>query len=125
MSSSTEITDAEAENEEKKSPSPTPKDFSRKKLLKEAMRDIFVSVLLVILTTFFTQGDFQKSPTSSILASGIIKFCTLMIFFNFCPLSSFTYYIILATSIDPILPPTGTVRFPSQMTFGGGFFEIT
>ena len=97
MSSSTEITDAEAENEEKKSPSPTPKDFSRKKLLKEAMRDIFVSVLLVILTTFFTQGDFQKSPTSSILASGIIKFCTLMIFFKFL---SIVFFYILYNSSD-------------------------
>ena len=69
MSSSTEIVDAETENEEKNVPK---QPSQRKRLLKEAMRDIIFSVALVILTTLVTQGDFdlQNSPTTSILASG-------------------------------------------------------
>ena len=44
---------------------------SRKKLIRDAMMDILVSIILLILTTLVTYGDFQKSPTaSSILASG-------------------------------------------------------
>ena len=67
MSSSSEIDKTETvDNEAEKDVSAPP----RKKLLKEAMRDIFVSTLLVILTILITQADFQKSPTSSLLASG-------------------------------------------------------
>ena len=67
MSSSSEIDKTETvDNEAEKDVSAPP----RKKLLTEAMRDIFVSTLLVILTILITQADFQKSPTSSLLASG-------------------------------------------------------
>ena len=77
MSSSSEIDKTETvDNEAEKDVSAPP----RKKLLKEAMRDIFVSTLLVILTILITQADFQKSPTSSLLASG--KYLELD-FYNF------------------------------------------
>ena len=69
MSSSTDKSDAATENEEDNS---SEQNISKKKLLKEAMREIFVSVALVILTTLVTtQGDLNKSPASSLLASGI------------------------------------------------------
>ena len=71
MSSSSEIDETETLDNEAEI-----RDVSappRKKLLKEAMRDIFVSTLLVILTILITQADFQKSPTSSLLASGKFK----------------------------------------------------
>ena len=42
----------------------------RGKIIREAMRDVLVSVILLVLTTLVTYGDFEKSPTSSILASG-------------------------------------------------------
>ena len=77
MSSSSEVDKTETvDNEAEKDVSAPP----RKKLLKEAMRDIFVSTLLVILTILITQADFQKSPTSSLLASG--KYLELD-FYNF------------------------------------------
>ena len=42
----------------------------RGKIFREAMRDVLISVILLVLTTLVTYGDFEKSPASSILASG-------------------------------------------------------
>jgi len=42
----------------------------RGKIIREAMRDVLISVILLVLTTLVTYGDFEKSPASSILASG-------------------------------------------------------
>jgi len=42
----------------------------RSKIIREAMRDVLVSVILLVLTALVTHGDFEKSPASSILASG-------------------------------------------------------
>ena len=79
MSSSTEKSDADTENEEENS---SEQNVSKKKLLKEAMREIFVSVALVILTTLVTtQGDLNKSPASSLLASGNGEKCSIFWFF--------------------------------------------
>ena len=44
-----------------------------KNVAKEAMRDVLVCVILIGLTSLVTHGDFQKSQTPSILASG--KYC--------------------------------------------------
>ena len=80
MSSSTDKSEADTENEEDNS---SEQNISKKKLLKEAMREIFVSVALVILTTLITtQGDLNKSPASSLLASGIVdEKCSIFLFF--------------------------------------------
>lgn len=43
---------------------------TKSKILREAMRDVVISVFLLVLTTIVTQGDFQKSPTASLLVSG-------------------------------------------------------
>ena len=43
----------------------------RSKIIREAMRDVLVSVILLVLTALVTHGDFEKSPASSILASGM------------------------------------------------------
>ena len=46
----------------------------RSKIIREAMRDVLVSVILLVLTALVTHGDFEKSPASSILASGMSLF---------------------------------------------------
>ena len=57
----------------------------RKSLLREAMRDVLFSLFLLALTTLVTHGDFQKSPTSSLLASGKIQCCLKIgLFLNVC-----------------------------------------
>ena len=43
---------------------------SQRRFKKETMRDVLISVVLLGLTTLVTHGDFQTSPTASILASG-------------------------------------------------------
>ena len=95
MSSSSEIDKTETvDNEAEKDVSAPP----RKKLLTEAMRDIFVSTLLVILTILITQADFQKSPTSSLLASG--KKFKLRFYNNFLMHGvSFHWRLFLASSV--------------------------
>ena len=80
MSSSSEIDETETVDKDNEAEIRDVSAPPRKKLLKEAMRDIFVSTLLVILTILITQADFQKSPTSSLLASG--KYLVLD-FYNF------------------------------------------
>ena len=47
---------------------------SQRRLKKETMRDILISMVLLGLTTLVTHGDFQTSPTASILASGKLEF---------------------------------------------------
>jgi len=43
---------------------------SQRRFKKETMRDVLISMVLLGLTTLVTHGDFQTSPTASILASG-------------------------------------------------------
>jgi len=58
----------EEKNEENADLTPNPQ--RRGKIIREAMRDVLVSVILLVLTTLVTYGDFGGSPASSILASG-------------------------------------------------------
>ena len=55
----------------------------RSKIIREAMRDVLVSVILLVLTALVTHGDFEKSPASSILASGMSLFSIQLMFDNF------------------------------------------
>ena len=106
MSSSTDKSEADTENEEDNS---SEQNISKKKLLKEAMREIFVSVALVILTTLITtQGDLNKSPASSLLASGIDEKCSIFLLFWIAYYMFCVYFIIfLAKKIDPVKPSSG------------------
>jgi hypothetical protein len=54
----------------------------RSKIIREAMRDVLVSVILLVLTALVTHGDFEKSPASSILASGMSLFPIQLMFEN-------------------------------------------
>ena len=76
----------------------------RSKIIREAMRDVLVSVILLVLTALVTHGDFEKSPASSILASGMSLFSIQLMFDNIMSLSesvmklqSFTNYVYLKT----------------------------
>ena len=74
----------------------------RSKIIREAMRDVLVSVILLVLTALVTHGDFEKSPASSILASGMSSFSIQLLFENIMSLSesvmlklqSFTNYTL-------------------------------
>ena len=72
----------------------------RSKIIREAMRDVLVSVILLVLTALVTHGDFEKSPASSILASGMSLFSIQLIFDNIMSesvmlkLQSFTNYTL-------------------------------
>ena len=73
----------------------------RSKIIREAMRDVLVSVILLVLTALVTHGDFEKSPASSILASGMSLFSIQLMFENIMSLSesvmklqSFTNYTL-------------------------------
>ena len=74
----------------------------RSKIIREAMRDVLVSVILLVLTALVTHGDFEKSPASSILASGMSLVSKQLIFDNIMSLSesvmlklqSFTNYTL-------------------------------
>ena len=45
----------------------------RGKIVREAMRDVFISIALLVLTTLITYGDFQQSPSSLLASGGIIE----------------------------------------------------
>ena len=70
----------------------------RSKIIREAMRDVLVSVILLVLTALVTHGDFEKSPASSILASGMSLF-PILFFEHFIlgpvmKLNTFTIYTL-------------------------------
>ena len=70
----------EKKNEDKKDLTNNPE--KRSKIIREAMRDVLVSVILLVLTALVTHGDFEKSPASSILASGMSLFSIQLMFEN-------------------------------------------
>lgn len=70
---------------------------SQRRFKKETMRDVLISMVLLGLTTLVTHGDFQTSPTASILASGTNskgyfpkRICV-------------HYFVLLATKVNPIM----------------------
>ena len=74
-----------------------PHSSSQRRFKKETMRDVLISVVLLGLTTLVTHGDFQTSPTASILASGT----NLKEYFpkRICV----HYFVLLATKVNPIM----------------------
>ena len=91
---SDENEDDSTENDENNQSKEVEIPHSRGKIVREAMRDILISAILLLLTTLVTYGDFQSSGTSSLLASGMTLNNSMLRIFR-------ELSVFLATSVGP------------------------